>query len=228
MKPRANPPSDRAVGKQNAATVFLRAWKIAGILLGFIIPTLKAKIVLRAHECSFGRRLRVCGPVYFRCAAVGQIQLGHDVALTARFLTNTVGITNPIVLECIREGRISIGDSSGLTSSILSARTEIRIGDFVKIGGNVRIFDHDFHSTDYQARRVGRTDFQSVKSSPVIIEDDVFVGTNCVILKGTHIGARSVIAAGSVIVGGHIPADSLVGGNPARVLRTNSNRIDGG
>ena len=52
----------------------------------------------------------------------------------------------------------------------------------------------------------------------VIIGNDVFIGTNAIILKGTHIGDRSVVAAGSVVFGLEVPPDSIVKGNPAKVL----------
>lgn len=55
-------------------------------------------------------------------------------------------------------------------------------------------------------------------SAPVTIEDDVFIGMNCVILKGVTIGARSIIAAGSVVTKS-IPADCVAGGNPAKVIK---------
>ena len=52
----------------------------------------------------------------------------------------------------------------------------------------------------------------------MIIGNDVFIGTNAIILKGTHIGDRSVVAAGSVVFGLEVPPDSIVKGNPAKVL----------
>jgi cephalosporin hydroxylase len=41
---------------------------------------------------------------------------------------------------------IEVGDDSGGSAVVLSARTRIQIGNHVRLGGNVRIFDHDFHS----------------------------------------------------------------------------------
>jgi len=52
----------------------------------------------------------------------------------------------------------------------------------------------------------------------IIIDDDVLVGANTIILKGVHIGARSVIGAGSVVTK-DIPEDSIVAGNPAKVIK---------
>jgi acetyltransferase-like isoleucine patch superfamily enzyme len=191
--------------------------KIVGIKLGFIWPTLRAKFILRLYGCKYGNNLQVCGKVHFRPAESNAIALGNNVKLTARFLTNTVGIANPIVLECIKDGRIEIGDHSGLTSTIISARTLVRIGKCVKIGANVRIFDHDFHALEWEHRRDTFTDALYTKSAEIIIDDDVFIGTNTIILKGVHVGARSIISAGSVVSLRNIPPNSLVAGNPAQV-----------
>jgi acetyltransferase-like isoleucine patch superfamily enzyme len=196
-----------------------KAIKVLRIHSAFVWPTLKAKIILRLLECQYGKNLKVCGKVYLRPNGRGSIILGKDVSLTARFLTNSVGIANPVMIECIKDGKILIGDNSGITAAILSARKMIRIGTHVKIGANVRIFDHDFHSLDYQYRRKAGEDVTHVESGEILIEDDVLIGTNSIILKGVHIGARSIVAAGSVVTLKHIPEDSLVVGNPAKIIR---------
>ena len=87
----------------------------------------------------------------------------------------------------------------------------------MKIGGNVRIYDHDFHSLDFQTRR-GAEDQLQIQTRPVEIGDDVFIGANAIILKGVTIGARAVIGAGSV-VSRNIGPDEIWAGNPARMVR---------
>ena len=106
---------------------------------------------------------------------------------------------------------------SGFSSVVMSSRTSIKIGSHVKIGGNVRIFDHDFHALEADIRRASE-DRKHIRSRPVVIEDDCFVGTNAIILKGTHLGARVIVAAGSVVFGLDVPPDSLVKGNPAQII----------
>jgi len=87
----------------------------------------------------------------------------------------------------------------------------------VHIGGGSKIFDNDFHNMDWKARRDPKLNNVS-KTSPVVIENDVFIGTSCVICKGVTIGARSIVAAGSVVVKS-IPADEMWGGNPAKFIK---------
>jgi acetyltransferase-like isoleucine patch superfamily enzyme len=210
----------RLKGKNKMALPLLisKVFKVGRIKLGFILPTLFAKFFLKMMNCDFGRNLQVSGKVYFRPNGPNTIQLGENVTINARFLTNTVGLANPCLLECLKDGKIKVGNNSGMSSAIISSRSSITIGDNVNIGGNVRVFDHDFHSINYIHRRRGGEDLQNVKSAPVLIEDDVFIGTNAIILKGVHIGARSIIAAGSVVSLKQIPPDTIVGGNPARVI----------
>jgi maltose O-acetyltransferase len=90
---------------------------------------------------------------------------------------------------------------------------EIRIGDNVLIGPGVKIVTAK-HSLNADERR----DW-SVSCSPVRMEEDVWVGAGAVILPGVTIGARSVIGAGSVVTK-DVPPDVVVGGNPAKVIRS--------
>ncbi|GAB1620987.1 sugar O-acetyltransferase [Agarivorans albus] len=68
------------------------------------------------------------------------------------------------------------------------------------------------HPLDYQRRRTWE-----VTSLPITVEDDVWIGGN-VVCQGVTIGARSVVAAGSVVTK-NVEPDSLVGGMPAKRIR---------
>ena len=85
----------------------------------------------------------------------------------------------------------------------------------MKIGGGVLIIDTDCHSIDWKVRR--DSDNQ-ICSAPITIEDDVWIGAQCIILKGVTIGARSIIGAGSVVTK-DIPADCVAAGNPCRIIK---------
>lgn len=75
--------------------------------------------------------------------------------------------------------------------------------------------DNDVHQIDYAERRTSKG---IIQSSPVVIEDDVWLGANVIVLKGVTIGARSIIGAGSVVTKS-IPADCIAAGNPARIIK---------
>ena len=117
------------------------------------------------------------------------------------------------------DGHITFGNNSGCSFAVLSSKSSIRIGENTKIGGNARIYDHDYHALDYLSRRSLVTDVAACKTAPVVIGDDVLIGANAIILKGVTIGDRSVIGAGAVVSLKGVPPDSLVAGNPARIIR---------
>ena len=91
----------------------------------------------------------------------------------------------------------------------------ISIGEYCKITKGVIILQHDY------SRAVLRRVYGEViaESKETKIGDNVFIGMNSIILMGAQIGDNSIIGAGS-IVSGHIPANSVAAGNPARVICT--------
>ena len=86
----------------------------------------------------------------------------------------------------------------------------------VLIGANVTIMNTDFHAINPENRL--NIDLQQLNNKEVIIEDNVFIGANSIILKGSHIGKNSVIGAGSVVTG-KIPEYSIAAGNPAKIIK---------
>ena len=61
-------------------------------------------------------------------------------------------------------------------------------------------------------------DWGCVNSQPIVIEDDAWIGMNCIILKGVTVGRGAVVGAGSVVTK-DVPPWTLVAGNPARVIK---------
>ena len=111
--------------------------------------------------------------------------------------------------------RISIGEGTWINNgfSAIAEHTSITIGRRVLIGTNVEIYDSDFHGIRVDDRNTSRAEL----AKPVIVEDDVFLGSNVRVLKGVTIGRGSVIANSSVVVK-DVPPGVIAGGNPARVL----------
>lgn len=97
----------------------------------------------------------------------------------------------------------------------------ITIGDDVMMGPRCTIFSRN-HRTDDTSRPMNAQGFEQDK--PVVIGDDVWLGANTTILPGVRIGSGSIVAAGAVVTG-DVPPYSIVGGVPARVLRS---RLDTG
>jgi acetyltransferase-like isoleucine patch superfamily enzyme len=185
-----------------------------------VFDYLKAKVLCWHWGVVCKRRVQILGKCFIRTRKKGDIVLGDRVVFNSRFCTNLVGLINPTILDTRLGGRIEVGDDSGGSSVVISSKMNITIGARCKIGGNVRIFDHDFHSVDPKIRATPE-DFKNIKSAAIKIEDDCFIGTNAIILKGTELGARTIVAAGSVVFGLKAPPDSLVKGNPAIIVLRN-------
>ncbi|HEX4340632.1 MAG TPA: DapH/DapD/GlmU-related protein [Polyangiaceae bacterium] len=88
----------------------------------------------------------------------------------------------------------------------------LSIADDVMIGPNVSIITSG-HPIEPSQRRA------SVIARPIVIEKNVWIAAGAIIIGGVTVGENSVVAAGSVVTR-DVPADSLVGGNPARVIRS--------
>jgi len=128
------------------------------------------------------------------------------------------------------DGYIEIGDLCVCSTAIFMCELEIRVGNRVVLGWNTYVADSDFHpvdtlqriedtiacSPDGAARDLPRP---PVKHAPVVIDDDVWVGPACTILKGVTIGAGAFIEPGSVVTADVAPRARVLG-NPARVIGT--------
>lgn len=93
-------------------------------------------------------------------------------------------------------------------------RGRVRAGDAVRIGAHTSIlgFNHTMSDPDVEVFR------QPLTVRGITIGDDVWVGSNAVVLDGVSIGSKSVIAAGAVVTK-DVPAGAVVGGNPARLIK---------
>ena len=108
---------------------------------------------------------------------------------------------------------IHIGDHVYLNvqCTILDCNT-VRIGHHVMIGPSVQIYTAA-HALEAEARIQG---WEVAK--PIVIEDNVWVGGGAILLPGVTIGRNAVVGAGAV-VSRSVPANTVVAGNPARVIR---------
>ncbi len=88
----------------------------------------------------------------------------------------------------------------------------IDIGDEVLIGPNVSLITSG-HPIEPSRRRDG------VIAKPIVIERNVWIAAGATVIGGVTIGENAVVAAGSVVTK-DVPANTLVGGNPARVIRS--------
>ena len=176
----------------------------------------------------WGRRFFWNEPLFrSRCAAVGtglrmeelpymgghgRIVLGDRVYLSG-FISIGFNNRQPEVPEFVVGDGTFIGHKCGF-----NVARSIRIGSHCYIASGVSVVDQDGHPLDAADRRAGLpTPPEGI--APVVIEDDVWIGFHAIVLKGVTIGARSVVAAGAVVAK-DVPPDTVVAGNPARVVKS--------
>lgn len=171
---------------------------------------------LKLYGIECGKHCVVHGRLYIHLFSSAHVKIGDDLYFSSGWGINALCANRRGMIYATHDACITIGNNVGMSSTVLWSHNKITIGNHVKIGGNCIIIDTDAHNMDYLLRRSPSTD--GGISAPVTIEDDAFIGMNCIILKGVTIGARSIIAAGSVVTKS-IPADCVAGGNPAKVIR---------
>lgn len=172
-----------------------------------------------------GKNLRVFDRFYLTMHPGASLTIGDNFTFSSGDGINPLcrNLRGKIYLD--NNASIVIGNNVGISSACLWVKERITIGDKVKIGGDCILMDTDAHNLDYNIRNSGEIaengisiDTLSANSLPIVIENDVLIGTRCIILKGVTVGARSIIAAGSVVTKS-IPADCIAGGNPCKVIR---------
>lgn len=134
----------------------------------------------------------------------GRIRFGRHVSLNRNA---QISVTQNALIET--------GDYTGIgDNNVIVARERITLGSHVMLGANVCIYDHD-----HVFREPGIMRDLGYNTSPVVIEDNVWLGAGVIVLRGVRIGQGSVVAAGT-IVNRDIPANSLVYNQRNTVVKT--------
>lgn len=182
------------------------------------------KILLKVTKVKYGKNLLLKGiPIIFNRSGA-EIIIGDDVTIKSSFLSNLVGLYSRCIIVTRTPGAyIHIGNNVGISGATIYARKGIKIGDNTAIGGNVKILDNDFHPIEFDERnkllndsRGGDSDL--IPAKPIVIGKNCFIGCNSIILKGSMIGDNCVVGAGAVVAG-KFEANSIIAGNPAKVIR---------
>lgn len=155
------------------------------------------------------------GIPYIHVSLKGNVSIGENFVLGNSIKNNATGITGRCKIDVRNNANLIIGNNVGITLTTITCFNQVRIDDNVKIGFGTHIMDTDFHSIDPAIRSTTDDD---VKTAPIHIKRNAFIGAHCFIMKGVTIGENSIVGAGSVVTKS-IPDNEIWGGNPAKFIR---------
>jgi maltose O-acetyltransferase len=172
-----------------------------------VVAYARARLVLRASD-SVGSRARCFGPALLENA--GGMRIGHDFSFGGRL--------GAVQMATAVGGLIGIGDEVTIGSGTsITARMLVSIGHRVRVGPHCIVSDTELpFPLDTPADAAPRG---------IMIGDDVWIGPRVTVMPGVRIGARAVVAAGSVVMD-DIENDALAAGNPATMVRVSPRDLE--
>jgi acetyltransferase-like isoleucine patch superfamily enzyme len=152
-----------------------------------------------------------------------RIEIGKECLLGVQIVTES------------NDAYIKIGDRVYIGKSKIICRSGVEFENDILVAWGVTFYDHDSHSLDYKERQkdiqnylsdfenqrgdlINSKNWDVVKSKPIKVRNNSWVGMNAVILKGVTIGEGAIVAACSVVTR-DVPPFTVVAGNPARVVK---------
>ena len=188
----------------------------------------KAKSVIKEHRPHYIKRLFEWHQrFYIRHFIEPQFtQLGKNYAMLKPWSIEIYGapirigdsvhlISNSedkIRFTVLGEGSIELGDYVLICPSVrISSAASIKIGNNCMVASHSYLTDADWHGIYDRTQPIGN-------ASPIVLEDNVWIGDSVLVCKGVTIGENSIIGAGAVVAS-NIPANSIAVGNPAKVVK---------
>lgn len=178
---------------------------------------------LRLYYSYFTQNIELGKNVIFKKSPLIDIRknckliVADNVVLNSKNKGYHINMHSPVKLIADRsDAIIKIGRNTRIHGTCIHAFKQILIGENCLIAANCQIMDGNGHdlSFDNVKNRINTTG----NASPVNIENNVWIGANCIIMPGVTIGEGSIIAAGSVVTKS-VPTMCIAGGNPAKVIK---------
>lgn len=143
----------------------------------------------------------------------GHITIGNSCAIgrAAKGYHAAMPFYTTLLCDGGGNSRIRIGDNCRINGAYIHAKDFIDIGDNCVMASGITIIDSNAHEVKSRNRTQGRD-----APKGIIIGNNVWIGLNAIILKGSVIGDNCIIAAGSVVKGA-FPENTIIQGNPAVV-----------
>lgn len=194
---------------------FKKIWRTIYLIYARAVVWFKFKF----NNVKVGKRMKSFGIPYVDVWVGSSFSIGDNFLMNSGKHFNAIGRQQSCCFVVQRNGVLTIGDNVGISDLAIVCYKSITIGDHVTIGGNVVIYDTDFHSLNKEHRKSMAIDIQNTKCAPVIIEKDAFIGAHTTILKGVTIGEGAIVGAGSVVTKS-IPTNEIWAGNPAKFIKS--------
>jgi len=189
-------------------------WGIAGVwgrLWPLFLKILYREPMLRYRCARVGVRLQLEGAVP-QIIGDGTIEIGDDVLIGSQN-TWIVGFKVSTAPRLLIGNRVDIN-----YDTTISVADYVSIGDDTLIAMSVQIYDNPSHPLS-PVRRLRRESFAIDEARPVMIGRNVWIGASAIILRGVTIGDNAIVAAGSVVTKS-VPSNTVVAGNPAKIIKT--------
>jgi virginiamycin A acetyltransferase len=126
-------------------------------------------------------------------------------------------------MEIIQVGKGTYG-TIVIQSLYVTEKEKVTIGNYVSIAPNVTFLvgvNHQISTATtfpFYSKLIERSPIDAISKGPIVVEDEVWIGTGAMIFSGVTIGKGAIIAAGALITK-DVPAYGIVGGNPAKLIR---------
>lgn len=188
--------------------VYFYLIRYINVLLNFLFPNI---IYLVRNKIDMGERILY--NQYTKLRGTGKIFIGDNC--TFGYKPGGFHRGGSIEIQArTKTSVIKIGENVSTNNNVfICASGSIIIGKKTLIGQGVTIMDFEAHGINpFKRREIGEI-------GCVDIEENVWIGNNVIILKNTFIGKNSIVAAGAVVKG-NFPNDVIIGGVPAKIIKT--------
>jgi acetyltransferase-like isoleucine patch superfamily enzyme len=199
-------------------SLLFRALKKIRFKIQRLFEKVYAYIILKGNNVNFNASLICNGIPRVSVHRTAHFTIGNKCAINSGISYNPIGRFTPSFFMVRENASLKIGDNVGMSSVAFICHNNIKIGDNVKIGGGVCIYDTDFHSLNTALRIDAKTDKPNTITLPVNIKRNAFIGAHSTILKGVTIGENSIIGACSVVAK-NVPSNEIWAGNPAKFIK---------
>lgn len=190
-------------------------WKLYNEVVRFLCYPL-ARLQFALAGIKWGNNWKIYGLPILQITRGSKVSIADNLELRSTKLSNPLSPFHPVFISTRSpQAKLKIGHNFSMTGGSLVAAKKISIGDQVMIGANCLITDTDFHPLDSQQRKEQP---QAGKKAAIKIGNDVFIGTQAILLKGSQIAAKSVIGARAVVTKKFVKKSTLIG-NPAKILK---------